>query len=227
MLSKLKIVATSQAILRNPPRLRRMIEPRWDGAEWVPSGAKHYLYDERWLNSDPLGSTIGAFTVQTSRGVRVPLDPPGLRNLYVFVLNRPVLDIDPSGLWQVTIGAADGFGAKITFGNNGGSGLFNGQWNAGAFFGVGSGAFLGLDPENKKECHERGSRFGIEAERDLGEGTHLNARGFVGEGGNDWDIGVGLPGTPLGASVGSEGITAPTFGFGAGAVIGVGGKGYF
>jgi len=62
---------------------------------------------------------------------------------------------------------------------------------------------------------------------DIGEGTHLTARGYVGEGDNSFDIGVGLPGTPLGVTRGSEGTTSPTFGFGAGIVVGVGGTGYF
>ncbi len=57
----------------------------------------------------------------------------GGANLYAYVNNDPLNQIDPLGLWQVTISGGLEIGGAVTFGYN------SGQWNVGAWGGVGVG----------------------------------------------------------------------------------------
>lgn len=94
---------------------------------------------KRWISRDPLGERGGI-------------------NLYDYVGNNPIIRIDPLGLWQVsiTVPVFTGLGAKVTFGNNGGSGWFNGQWNAGGYIGAEMGE--GAIDVNLHDSGELGTR---------------------------------------------------------------------
>ena len=72
-------------------------------------------------------------------------DPIGYRggsNLYAYVGNDPLNQIDPLGLWQVTISGGLEIGGAVTFGYN------SGQWNVGAWGGVGVGFAVRVNPSD-------------------------------------------------------------------------------
>ena len=98
------------------------------GATNQPSGLYYYrarMYSPglgRFMQPDPVGYQSGV-------------------NLYAYVGNDPLNGADPSGLWQVTIsGGIVGFGGSVTFGKN------SGQWNVGAWAGVGTGLSARVNP---------------------------------------------------------------------------------
>ena len=100
----------------------------------VPSGLNLTLYRAyipdlgRWLSRDPSDEGSGL-------------------NLYDYVTDNPNNMIDQLGLWQVTIGAGLAYAGLITFGDN------SGQWNVGAYAGVGDGVFVDYDSRNEeKKC---------------------------------------------------------------------------
>ncbi len=185
------------------------------------SGLYYYdarYYDpnyQRWIQRDPVAEQGGI-------------------NLNQFVSNNPINYVDPNGLWQLTIGGGYWLGGKITFGNNGGNGgffhsLVNGQWNFGAYAGVGMGFYGSLDPEDSG-CHKKSVETAIEGEGEIGLGPNVTLLDHIAtdnEGKNSLDLWFGLPGTPLGGSVGTEGVSVPTFGVGEGGVIGWGAQGFF
>jgi hypothetical protein len=88
-------------------------------------------------------------------------------NLYQYVLGNPVNAADPLGLWQFTITGGYIGGGQLTFGNNGGSGLFNGQWNWGLKVGAAIGLSIGLDGSDSG-CRKKGPSFGANASATLG-----------------------------------------------------------
>src|SRR5579885_2249741 len=182
---------------------------RFSSKEWNDNASLYYygfrFYDpnlQRWPNRDPLQELGGL-------------------NLYGFVANNPINEIDPFGLWQITIQFGVGLGFRFTIGNNGGSGLLNGQWNEGAYVGVGEGFSFDVDIYNRG-CHEKGSNWGAEGSGDIGLGPHVEGEAHVGPD-SWWNVNAGLGDSPLGASYGTEGATVPTVGFGESGFIGVGG----
>ena len=77
----------------------------------------------RFLSPDPLGQAAG-------------------KNVYAYVRDDPLDNVDPLGLWQATISGGLGFGGALTFGYN------SGQWNVGAYVGPAIGANLSVNPAN-------------------------------------------------------------------------------
>lgn len=147
-------------------------------------------------------------------------------NTYEYVGANPGTKSDPYGLWQITIQGGLGFGARLTFGNNGGSGLFNGQWNVGTYGGEGIGFSVDVDIFNRG-CKPAGRNTGFEAEGEIGFGPHFTVEAHAG-GDQWWNISLGVPGSEhLGGSIGSEGVTVPTISFGASSVVGLGGTRYY
>jgi RHS repeat-associated protein len=110
----------------------------------------------KWLSRDPLGEYAGI-------------------DVYGYVLNDPVNGSDPFGLWQITISGGDFFGGSITFGNNGGSGWFNGQWNLGAYVGLGEGLSFNFDPNNSG-CHDVGADPSLRVAGQLGFGPNVEGQ---------------------------------------------------
>jgi len=103
----------------------------------------------RWLSRDPIGERGGI-------------------NLYRYVGNGPVNAIDPFGMWQFSIYVGEGWAGYISFGNNGGTNPFNGQWNIAAEPGVGVGASISFDWGS--HCKKSGYGGVLTAAGTLGEG---------------------------------------------------------
>jgi RHS repeat-associated protein len=175
------------------------------------SARYHSRSGERFINDDPI----------TFMG-RSP-------NAYAYVMNNPADYRDPLGLWQITITVGWGYVVRFTIGNNGGTsnlaGLVNGQWNVGLYGGVGEGLSIDADLFDRG-CHSHGSNWGVEGAGDIGFGPHLEGEAHVGS--ESWgNLNFGFPGTPLGWSLGNEGVTVPTVGVGESAFYGIGGTHYF
>ena len=92
----------------------------------------------RWLSRDRLRN---AEVIQGS-------------NLYAYVNNNPILRIDPLGLWQFTFDFGAGLGGRFTFGYN------CGQFNGGAYGGIGAGYSGSFDP-NDSGYHDPGFDPGV------------------------------------------------------------------
>jgi hypothetical protein len=168
----------------------------------------------RWLSRDPLGEGADA-------------------TLYSYVGNNPIDRIDPLGLWQVSVEGGVFWGGQVTFGNNGGTGFFNGQWNLGIHAGFGEGLAISLDPKNSG-CHSSG--YDNDTSGGLLDGTiKLGPLGLaitdtLGTS-NNLDLGldtgnahVTIPLSSNGAPVSSP---TPIIGFGEGATLSVGGTYYW
>jgi RHS repeat-associated protein len=117
------------------------------------SGLHLALY--RAYNAD-LGRWISRDSIAEQGGI----------NLYAYVGNNPVKIVDPLGLWQITVGGGAGLGFLISFGNNGGSNPFNGQWNIEGNVGLGGGLFGELDTGDSP-CPPSGSTPHLRAHGDL------------------------------------------------------------
>ena len=112
----------------------------------------------RWLSADPIGESGGM-------------------NLYAYVDGNIENYSDPLGLWQVSLFGGRGPGVRISFGNNGGSGLFNGQWNGSVEAGAGAGFSLSID-RNNSGCLQKGLGKEATLAGSFGDGA-LGANGSI------------------------------------------------
>jgi len=143
-----------------------------------------------WLNADPAGLAGGL-------------------NLYAYVGDNPVNGIDPLGLWQVTFGGGDGAGFYVTFGYNGG------QFNLGGIVGLGSGAFLSVNPRDSGS-QDQGDRWGVYGRGSLGGAGYVGVPASVylpldGSNSVSGQIALSFRGTPIGQQ-GSVNIIGAKFG---------------
>jgi RHS repeat-associated protein len=216
----------------SPPNRYRFSSKSWD----ANSGLYYYgyrFYDpnlQRWPNRDPLESLpnsdfwlIDGKTVTTAALALVnhPIEEWGQSNPYTALQNAPLSFMDPHGLWQLTIGGGLFWGLKITIGYNGG------QWNYGAYVGLGEGFFANLDPRNTG-CHARAFHGGIEGEGDIGLGPNVGAAAHVdplNDNENWWEVSGSLG--PFSGAYGTDGAKFPIVGIGEGTVIGIGGQAYY
>lgn len=138
-------------------------------------------------------------------------------DFYSYVSNDPVGKADPRGLWQVTVGAGWGYGALITFGDNGG------QWNFGLDVGGGIGAFIDYD-SNDEDC-ECGANAHLEGDLgivDLDDiGVELNVNQNF-ESSGELSLSLSQMGIPNVSIPFFNPGAAPTFGIGAGLFSGGG-----
>lgn len=162
----------------------------------------------RYIEFDPLGLTAGP-------------------NGYAYVGGNPISNIDPFGLWQVTITADLGIGGLLTFGYN------SGQFNIGGYVGIGEGASVSVNPDDVG-CHEAGSWRATRGDARLGVGVlSANVSATVGPGVNDGEVTVGTPIKSLAVGVAvsngqySQRPIAANVTLGESAFLGYGGQTYF
>jgi hypothetical protein len=166
-----------------------------------------------WPNRDPIGEWGGI-------------------NLYRYVANNPIDRIDPLGLWQITIEGGVFWGGQITFGNNGGSGIFNGQWNLGVHAGFGEGLAFSLDPKNSG-CHSKGfSDTGLRLDGTVKGGPlGIALSGDVTKDGGKMDVGLDTGTAHMTIPLLNDGVPVttpiPVIGFGEGATLSLGSTYYF
>jgi RHS repeat-associated protein len=148
-------------------------------------------------------------------------------NTYTYVGSNPISQIDPPGLWQVTISAELGIGGLLTFGYN------SGQFNIGGYVGLGEGAAVSVNPGDSG-CHDVGAWRGTRGDARLGAGVlGADVSATVGPGVNEGEVAVQTPvkNLILGVAV-SDGhfsekpITANVV-VGESAFLGYGGQMYF
>jgi RHS repeat-associated protein len=166
-----------------------------------PSGLSLAPYREysvslgRWISRDPLGERGGI-------------------NLYGYVGNDPMGRIDPLGLWQVTIsGGVLGFGGIITFGHN------SGQWNGGAYAGLGAGFDFDYN-HGDSGCHKQGNQWGEKATGGVGLGDHISGDADIS--GDDSEANITGDVGGVRGGYGTGGWTSPSLGFGVGGGVGIG-----
>ncbi len=198
----------------------------WQGREYSWKSGLYYFrarwyspIEGRWLSNDTIGISGGL-------------------NQFVFCGNNPVNFVDPLGRWEIDIVGAYILGGRVTFGNTGGSGWFNGQWTLGAQIVAGDGLAITISPdptssskENSGDTCPRKSRteWASHFEGEFGLGPALTGSEDLPWNGADgtYELSLGIPHTPLGASRGSEGVKIPVLSFGEAMIGGMGFTHYF
>ena len=116
----------------------------------VPTGVLHNPY--RWCGAwgyywdeDTGLYLLGLRWYESFTGRFLTRDPLGFAsgdsNLYRYVRNNPVNEVDPWGLWDIEVGF---YIVKLRIGKN------QGRWNVRASLGLGIGGFVSVDPINKE-----------------------------------------------------------------------------
>jgi hypothetical protein len=145
-------------------------------------------------------------------------------DIYAYVGNDPLNNVDPLGLWQVVVsGGYLGFGGSFTFGYN------SGQWNVGAWIGVGTGISARINPYDSG-ASTPGPNVSAKGQANYSVGTFggggfgLQASSTTGTQTYNGSFSTGL-GTNVSGSISSTGDVhfAPTLWIGSSAFLGVGG----
>jgi len=109
-------------------------------------GARYYEPTiSRWMSADPAGFALISPMERSDEGGWRPKAGYSVieaANWYVYVSHNPVKYVDPTGMWEVTIGLAYVLGGRIRLGRN------NGRWSIGLDLGLGIGAMASFSPED-------------------------------------------------------------------------------
>ena len=152
----------------NAIRWRWMSEPFGTTAPEInPSGLGNFAFNLR-MPGQYFDQESGLFYnhnrfLDTSTNRYSQSDPIGLAggiNTYTYVDGNPLSNVDPNGLWSVTVGAFPGAGAQVIFGQNpNGSGFMSTQ------FGWGIGGGFSYNPLGKQPGYEecQGASWGVGA----------------------------------------------------------------
>lgn len=121
------------------------------------------------MSSDPVGLAGGLNTYAYVDTVGIP--PTVNPDTYTYAQGNPVSNIDPSGLWSVSIEAYEGVGGGILFGYD----ETTKQWFWGGLLGYGLGASATFDTAGRRPGGENNDGY-------CGSGTTYGD--FVGAGAN-------------------------------------------
>jgi RHS repeat-associated protein len=188
-----------------------------------PQGIGTFVYDLRFPGQ--IAGTWGSTFQNDFRdldptvGRYIESDPAGLYggsySTYAYVGDNPVSNIDPLGLWSLTIQGYLGFGGAVVIGQD----PVTGQWFYGGRLGLGVEAGVNFDPE--------GRRPGAESTSSCGANTTVGTFGGIslGAGPLKWELERFAGGIDLqsgqtyseGPTIGSPNVT---FGSGEGFDIG-------
>ena len=115
--------------------------------------------------------------------------PSASVNPYPYAANNPITNLDPLGLWQLTVTVAKGGAAlRVTTGIN------NGQPNVGYQFGVGAGWSIAFDP-NKSENVPPHGEVGLIGEGRIGRGVGVDISDYISNLNSELIFSAGVPGT--------------------------------
>ena len=94
------------------------------------------------------------------------------------------------------------------------------------YIGGGEAAAVDIDIYDRgSHCKE--TNWGLQGTGQFGLGPHVEADTHVGGPDPWWNVNAGFGDSPAGVSVGSDGATVPTFGFGEAGFVGAGETTYF
>jgi RHS repeat-associated protein len=157
-----------------------------DATALYHNGARDYLPNfalagGRYAEVDPLGIAAGI-------------------NPYIYVRNNPFKNIDPMGLWQLTVTLTNKYGVAVT----GSIGINSGQANAQFFVGGGKGSSIEFNPNDSGTVIPHFDVGGTINGRIGNILIGANASAFYGEWDKEFDISGGIPYTPLVISFGED-----------------------
>jgi hypothetical protein len=116
------------------------------------------------------------------------INPSGPPNTYPWLASNPYNDVDPLGLWQLTIVVArDGGALRVTTGIN------HGQSNVGYQVGLGTGWSIAFDP-NDSEPVAPHTETGVIGEGKVGRGVGVDLSDYISNFNSELLFSVGAPG---------------------------------